>query len=281
MPRSIRDITIAVILTSLGLIMLFSSFDKGQSGTFVNLIYSVFKPVDQFVTFVQKRTAGIFNSYVWLVGVSQENRVLTEEVRLLRTEIMSLREKELENRRLKKILDLKSKLDFPTLVAQIIGEDASGLFRTVLVNKGSDDGVLRDMPVTVPEGIVGKINRSSTVMAQVIMITDPSVSVDCRVERSRERGLLSGSYSYSCLLQYLSKEAQIKQGDLVVTSGLDGIFPRGLAVGTVESVRLSEHGLFLEATVTPTARLTEIEEVVVVLGTQGGFSMESGLERKP
>ena len=132
------------------------------------------------------------------------------------------------------------------------------------------------MPVTVPEGIVGKISRSSTVMAQVMMITDPGMSVDCRVERTRDRGLLSGSYSYSCLLQYVNKGAQIKEGDLVVTSGLDGIFPRGLIVGMIQSIRSSEHGLFLEAVVTPAAKLSEIEEVVVILGIQGGFSIEPG-----
>jgi len=280
MPRSIRDLTIAVILVSLGLIMLFSSFEKGQSGTFVNFIYSIFKPINQTVTFFQKRVSGAFNSYFWLVDVSQKNMALTEEVRRLRTEIVDLREKELENNRLKKILKLKNKLDFPTLVAQIIGQDASGLFRTVLINKGSEDGILPDMPVIVPEGVVGKINRSSNLMAQVMMITDPSMSVDCRVERTRDRGLMSGSYSYPCVLQYLNKEAQIKQGDLVVTSGLDGVFPRGLVVGTVDSVRSSEHGLFLEAVVSPAVRLSEIEEVVVILGMQGGFSMEPGLEGK-
>jgi rod shape-determining protein MreC len=280
MPRSIRDFIIAVILVSLGLIMLFSSFEKGQSGTFMSVIYSVFKPINQTVTFVQERAAGLFNSYLWLVNVSRENSNLTEEVRRLRAQIVSLREKELENKRLKKVLELKSRLDFPTLVAQIIGQDASGFFRTVLINKGFDDGVLPDMPVTVPEGIVGKISRSSPVMAQVMMITDPGMSVDCRVERTRDRGLLSGSYSYSCLLQYVNKGAQIKEGDLVVTSGLDGIFPRGLIVGMIQSIRSSEHGLFLEAVVTPAAKLSEIEEVVVILGIQGGFSIEPGLEGK-
>lgn len=280
MPRSIRDLIIAVILVSLGLIMLFSSFEKGQSGTFMSMIYSVFKPINQTVSFIQGRSVDVFNSYLWLVNVSQKNRDLTEEVRSLRSQIVSLREKELENKRLKEVLELKSRLDFPTLVAQIIGQDASGLFRTVLVNKGSDDGVLPDMPVTVPEGVVGKISRSSNVMAQVMMITDPAMSVDCRVERTRDRGLLSGSYSYSCLLQYVSKGAQITEGDLVVTSGLDGIFPRGLVVGKIQSIRSSEHGLFLEAVVTPAAKLSEIEEVIVILGIQGGFSIEPGLESK-
>ncbi|MFH0960784.1 MAG: rod shape-determining protein MreC [Pseudomonadota bacterium] len=213
-----------------------------------------------------------------IVGVGQENRLLTEEIRRLRTEILTLKEKDLENKRLKKILALKRKVDHPTLVAQIIGEDASGLFRTVLINKGTSDGVLPDMAVTVPEGIVGKIIRSSSTMAQVIMITDPSMSVDCRVERTRERGLLTGSYSYSCVLQYLNKEVKLEQGDLVVTSGLDGIFPRGMVAGTVDSVRSSEQGLFLEAIVTPGAKISEIEEVIVILGTQGGFSMEIGQE---
>ncbi len=280
MPRSIRDLIVTVILLSLGLIVLFSSFEKDQSRAFVSVVYSVFKPINQTVTFVQEKATGLFNSYVWLVNVSRENRDLTEEVRRLRAEIVSLREKELENKRLKKVLELKTKLDFPTLIAQIIGQDASGFFRTVLINKGSDDGVLPDMPVTVAEGVVGKISRSSPSMAQVMMITDPSMSVDCRIERTRDRGLLSGSYSYSCLLQYVNKEAQIGEGDLVVTSGLDGIFPRGLIVGMIQSIRSSEHGLFLEAVVTPAAKLSEIEEVVVILGIQGGFSLKPGLESK-
>ena len=281
MPRSIKELTIVAILVSMGLILLFSSFEKGGKGTFVSFIYSAFKPVDQTITFFQRKVSNIFDSYIRLVGVNRENQVLTEEIRRLRTEIVSLREKELENKRLKKILDLKDKLDFPTIVAQIIGQDVSGLFRTVLINKGSDEGVMPDMPVTTPGGIVGKIGRCSNAMAQVAMITDPNVAVDCRVERTRDRGLLIGSYSYSCVLQYLSKEAKIERGDLIVTSGLDGIFPRGLVVGTIESVRSSEHGLFLEATVSPSARLSEIEEVMVILGSQGGFSMEPGLEGKP
>lgn len=280
MPRSIKDLIVAVVLLGFGLVLLFSSFEKGRSGRFVSVIYSAFKPIQQTVTFVEERVTNLFKSYISLVGVNKKNGELADEVRKLRTEIVSLKEKELENRRLKRVLELKNRLDFPTVVAQVIGQDASGFFRTILINKGSDEGVLPDMAVTVPEGIVGKINRSSAVMAQVMMITDPSMSVDCRVERTRDRGLLTGSYSYSCLLQYVNKEADLKNGDLVVTSGLDGIFPRGLVVGTLQSVRLSEHGLFQEAVVNPSAKLSEIEEVIVILGIQGGFSMEPGLESK-
>ncbi|MGC8659083.1 MAG: rod shape-determining protein MreC [Desulfomonilaceae bacterium] len=280
MPRSIKELIVTVVLLSFGLVLLFSSFEKGRSGTFVTIIYSVFKPFQQTVSFFEGKTNNLLKSYIWLVGVSKKNDELTEEVRKLRTEIVSLKEKELENRRLKRVLELKNRLDFPTVVAQVIGQDASGFFRTVLINKGSDEGVLPDMAVTVPEGIVGKINRSSATMAQVIMITDPSMSVDCRIERTRDRGLLTGSYSNSCLLQFVNKEADLKSQDIVVTSGLDGIFPRGLVVGTLQSVRLSEHGLFQEAVVNPSAKLSEIEEVIVILGIHGGFSMEPGLENK-
>lgn len=281
MSRPIRDISVAVLLLSLGILLLFSSFDRSKGWHFVGVVYSVFKPIDQTVSLLQNKVGEIFHTYLWLIGVSEENRFLNEEVRRLRTEIVDLKEKEYENKRLRKILLLKSKLDYPTLVAQIIGEDASGLFRTVLINKGTNDGVFPDMPVTVPEGIVGKINRSSGSMAQVVMITDPSMSVDCRVVRTRDRGLLTGTYSYSCLLKYLNKDVMLNKGDLIVTSGLDGIFPGGLVAGTVEAVRLSEHGLFREAVVTPGAKFSEIEEVVVILGTQAGFALEPGLEGKP
>jgi len=162
----------------------------------------------------------------------------------------------------------------------VIGEDAVGWYRTFFINRGSDDGVQADMAVTVPEGLVGRVVRSASEMSQVLLVVDPSFSADCRISRTRDRGVISGSLDGGCVLRYISLKSDAKPGDTVMTSGLDGIFPRGLAVGAVEAVRKGDQGLFLEAQVMPAVNFREIEDVLVMLGKQGGFDIRPGLEGK-
>jgi rod shape-determining protein MreC len=166
------------------------------------------------------------------------------------------------------------------LVAQVVGEDATGWYKSIFVNRGSEDGVGCDMAVTVAQGIVGRVVKTTHDMSRVLLLTDPNLSVDCRVARTRDRGLLSGSLERGCILRYINLKSGIAAGDEVVTSGLDGVFPRGLPVGKIEKVRKGAQGLFLEALVTPAVDLSEIEEVLVILGRKGGFDIQPGLEGK-
>jgi rod shape-determining protein MreC len=162
----------------------------------------------------------------------------------------------------------------------VVGEDAVGWYRTLFINKGMDDGVRSDMPVTVAEGVVGRVVNSASDMSRILLLTDPNHSVDCRVARTRDRGVLSGLLERGCMLRYINLKAEIRPGDEVVTSGLDGIFPRGLPIGKVEKVEKGTQGLFLEARVIPAVDFSEIEEVLVVLGQRGGFDIRPGLEDK-
>lgn len=244
------------------------------------ILYTVVGPVQEVVHGVQSRISRVWRGYIALVNVQEENRALKEENRLLRGKNANLTNQESENRRLRKLLNLKAAHEFPARVAQVIGEDAVGWHRTLFINRGADDGIRPDMPVTVAEGLVGRIVRSSGQMSQVLLLIDPNMVVDCRVERTRDRGVLTGALDGGCVLRYLSVKSQIQPGDKVITSGLDGIFPRGLAVGTAESVRKGDQGLFLEARVKPEVDFSELEEVLVVLGQEGGFEIEPNLERK-
>lgn len=280
MPRSIRDIAITLILLGGGLLILFSSGRKSDSGVAARVFYTVMRPVQQVVFGIHSRVGSVWNSYIALVGVRQENQALKEDVRRLKNQNSALMQKESENRRLRKLLDLKAQHEFPSLVAQVIGEDAVGWYRTFFINRGSEDGVLPNMPVTVAEGVVGRVSKSSEGMSQVILITDPNLSVDCRVARTRDRGVLSGSLDRGCVLRYLRLDADVRPGDEVVTSGLDNVFPRGLSIGKVEAVRKSDPALFLEARVTPSVDFAAVEEVLVVLGQKGGFDIGPGLEEK-
>lgn len=280
MPRSIRDVAIILLLIGGGLLIFFSSPKEPEAGPVSRAVYAVLRPFQQVIFAVHSRARNIWYGYISVVNARAESEILKEEIRRLRRENVVLQNKESENRRLAKLLDLKTRYEFPSLVAQVVGEDAVGWYRTLFVNRGSEDGVSPDMPVTVAEGIVGRVVKTSADMARVLLLTDPNLTVDCRVTRTRDRGLLSGSMERGCVLRYINLKSGMAPGDEIVTSGLDGVFPRGLPVGTIESVRKSAQGMFLEALVIPAVDFSEIEEVLVILARKGGFDVQPGLDGK-
>jgi rod shape-determining protein MreC len=280
MPRTVRDIAIVLILIGGGLIILFSSPREPQSGSISRTVYSVIRPFQQAIFSVHFRVKSAWNSYVSLVDVQVENQALKDEIVKLRQENGELLNKEIENKRLKKLLQLKNRNEFPMIASQVMGEDALGWYRTLFINRGSEDGVAPEMPVVVAEGVVGRIMKTSTDMSRVLLLTDPNLALDCRVVRTRDRGVVTGSLERGCTLRYIPINSDVKPGDQIVTSGLDGIFPRGLAVGHVESVRKGAQGLFLEAQIKPAVNFSDIEEVLVILSQKAGFDVRPGLEDK-
>jgi rod shape-determining protein MreC len=280
MPRSVRDIAIILILIGGGLLILFSYPKKPEGGMLSRGLYTALGPLMSGVSSVHTRVKYVWQSYVGLIGVREQNQSLKEEIRKLRRDNATLLDKERENHRLKKLLDLRASHEFPSIAAQVVGEDAVGWYRTLFINRGLEDGVRPDMPVTVAEGVVGRVVNSSSDISRIILLTDPNHSVDCRVARTRDRGVLSGLLERGCILRYISLKSDMKPGDEVVTSGLDGIFPRGLPIGKVEKVEKGTQGLFLEARIIPSVDFSEIEEVLVVLGRRGGFDIRPGLEGK-
>ncbi|MGO9117617.1 MAG: rod shape-determining protein MreC [Desulfomonilaceae bacterium] len=280
MPRSIRDITIALILLGAALLVLFSGKRAGESGTGTRILYTIVRPFQQIGAGFQGHTSAIWQNYINLVGIKQENKALKKEIKRLMAERSSLLNAENENRRLKKLLNLQAQHEFSSLIAVIIGEDSVGWYRTFFLDRGSHDGVTTDMAVTVAEGVVGRIIKCSASMSQVRLISDPNLSVDCRLIRTRDRGILNGSLDGGCILRYLDLRSDVKPGDQVVTSGLDRTFPKGLLIGTVDSIRKGPQGLFLEARVKPAVDFSDIEEVIIILGNPGGFDIQPGLEER-
>jgi rod shape-determining protein MreC len=277
MFRSIRNISIILLLLGGGLVILLSSSQRPEAGPIRGTLYAVLRPFQEAVSAAQLRMRDIWHGYIHLTEVREENKKLTQEVARLLQERTVLLAKDQENRRLRKLLDLKGRYDFPSVVAQVIGEDASGWYRTFFINRGLDDGVRPDMPATVADGAVGRIAESSASVSKVLLITDPSLSVDCRVARTRDRGVLSGSLEGGCVLRYLDHRSGVKAQDEVVTSGMDGVFPKDIPVGTVRQVRQSGQGLFLEALVDPAADFSKVEEVLIIVAKRGGFDVRPGL----
>lgn len=276
MPKSIRDVAIVVILIGCGLVLLFSA--SSGDGVSNRIMYRLLSPIFKVTAAVHRQVSDVWQGYINLRGVKQQNEELKKEIAALRRERAVLVQAETENKRLRKLLGLKVHHEFPSLVGQVVGEDVMGWHRTIFVDRGTEDGVAARMPVTVAEGIVGRVERTSPRMCQVLLITDPNLSVDCRVVRTRDRGILTGSLDDGCVLRYLNPKSDVKPGDEVFTSGLDSVFPKGLPVGRVVAVRQGAQGLFLEAQVTPFVSTSDIEEVIIVLGSGGGYDVRPGLE---
>ncbi len=207
--------------------------------------------------------------YVMLVGVARENDRLRQRVQQLEQEVVRLGEAQESVTRLNALLGMKEVLDGPAQAAQIIGRDPSPWFGTVTINKGEADGVTKHLAVVAPQGVVGQTIATTAHSARVLLITDHNSGVDAVVQRSRARGIVQGALDGSCVMKYLKREDDVADGDRVVTSGLDGIFPGGITVGVVTRVSRGNRGLLQVADISPAAPLDRVEEVLVVRhGTQ-------------
>lgn len=211
--------------------------------------------------------AEVWGHYLYLVDAAEDNRRLTEQNRTLRAVLTQSDEVRLENQRLRLLLDFKEAQEIATLPARVIAEDASSWFRTVMIDKGREHGVVEGMPVVVAEGVVGRVVRSSPRFARVLLITDASSAVASLIQDNRARGVCRGQ-GEQLVFDFVLRQEDVKIGDRVVTSGMGGVFPKGLVVGHVQSVDRHEFGLFQTIAVSPTVDFSHLEEVLVLLRVQ-------------
>lgn len=210
----------------------------------------------------------IWEHYFFLVSVSRENDRLRRELRETKAFNSQCRETQLANGRLRSLLALGQKIKHPQIAAQVVGKDPSPWFQTVMVDKGSDDGVRKGMPVVNPEGIVGLVIEAAGHFAKVMLITDPNSAVDAVEQNSRARGIVKGGTSGYCVFNYVLRKHNISVGDTVVTSGMDGVFPKGLPVGQVANIVKYDAGIFQDVTITPFVDFERLEEVLIVLSSE-------------
>jgi rod shape-determining protein MreC len=224
----------------------------------------IITPIGHLLSTVSSAMSGTWHAYVDLVGVRQEREWLRRRVRELEGQAERAATIESQNARLQALLDLRESMPGQSVAARITGVDASGLFRTATLNKGERDGVQKGMAVVSPAGVVGKVVSTSPNAARVLLLEDPSSGVDALVQRSRARGIVEGSLNGGCQLKYVKHREDLRVGDLVATSGLDGIFPKGVVVGTISRLSREEGGLFQTAEIEPAVDFNKLEEVMVV-----------------
>jgi rod shape-determining protein MreC len=148
----------------------------------------------------------------------------------------------------------------------VIGRDATGLARTLVIDRGEADGITKGAAALAPEGIVGQVFLASAHAARVLLIADHNSGVDALVQRTRARGIVQGTAEGGCGLKYVKRTEDVQVGDTVVTSGLDGVFPKGVPIGHVVAVDKQGQGLFQYAEVAPRVDFGQLEELLVSRG---------------
>jgi rod shape-determining protein MreC len=211
---------------------------------------------------------GGFGGYLPGAGLRRENEELRREVERLRREVQENREQVAAAARLERMLDFRTKTAFAMTAASVIGRDASGLYRTVLIDRGSADGVAHQLAVLSPDGVVGRVIKVFPHSALVLLVSDRSSGIDAIVQRTRDQGVVQGGGSSGCVLKYLDRSAEVEVGDAVVTSGMGGRFPKGVLIGQVSGINQGGD-LFQSVDVRPSAGLDRLEEVWVVTGPPG------------
>lgn len=211
------------------------------------------------------RSAGdVWSRYVDVVDAERDNLALQARVVALEAELLRVAEMESENRRLAGLLDLRSRLQGQAYGARVIARDPGPLSMMLTVDRGARDAVRRGMAVVTPQGVVGRVAEVSTTVSRVVLLTDHNSGIDAVVQRSRARGVVQGGADGTCYMNYLHRDADVQVGDRIVTSGLDGIFPKGLLVGEVVEVGRRHRGLLQAAVIQPGVALDRLEEVLLV-----------------
>ncbi len=251
--------------------------EPARSPWYKQLVLTALNPVSETTNWFSDGLGGIWHHYFALVDAAGENNRLAAEVAGLKGQLVELNEVKSENGRLRALLEMGSSDERRLLGASVIANDPRAEFKTVPIDRGADDGVAKGMPVVGATGIVGRVGEVGARWARVLLITDPNSAVDALIQRSQQRAILVGMMRsvalkrifYLTKLEYLHRTSDVQGGDVVVTSGMDGIFPQGLPIGIVQDVTKSDYGLFTRATIVPYEDMSSLSTVAVLMPKAG------------
>ena len=206
--------------------------------------------------------------------LARQNEELRRQNEVLQRQAQALGEIGRENLRLHQLLNLKEHPGLRTLAARVIGRDASNWWKSIQLDRGSNDGVRESMAVLDADGLVGKTIQVSHGESRVLLLTDPNCKVSAFLQDTREPGVASGvdnafTFSPRCVMTYVNRDAKVKPGETVITSGLGGVFPKGIPVGTTQRAQLNKQtGMYQDVEIKPAVDFRRLEEVVVVVGQE-------------
>ena len=228
------------------------------------LVVSMTAPGLEGLEYVGRSAKQLWLGYFYLIGVRRQNAELERQLEEYKQREVHFQEAEQALTRLETLLDLKRQVALPVIGARVIAYDPTLWSRSAIINQGKAEGVKEGLPVLAPQGIVGRIVGVYPEYAKVMLIVDRKSSADAMVQRTRIRGMLKGKGGNRCSLEFVPKSADVQVGDLVLASGLVGLYPKGLVFGKVTAANKKNPGVFQEIEVSPNVDLSTLEEVLVV-----------------
>jgi rod shape-determining protein MreC len=207
----------------------------------------------------------VWNNYIALVDLKRENTRIKEEIKQLNSSLIAAKEDVRENERLARLLDLRKSVKELTVAATVIGEDVTPWFRSLTIDRGSASGIREGLPVLAADGVVGQTVKVTTNSSRVLLLTDHASGISAMIQRSRARGVVKGRGDNLCSLEFAMRGEDVQVGDQVISSGIGGIFTKGLPIGEVTMVKKGEYGIFQTVTIRPMVSVGHLEEVLVVL----------------
>lgn len=255
-----------VVLVLLILLMSVNSQTRyvGETRTlFERGVMTIFSPVPKFVNWVGTAAQDIHTGYLDMRRAVNENIGLRRQVGSLTTEILKLRQSEGDLKRLRGLLSYAEKFDLQTSMAQTIMLDTAGRFKSIIIDQGSSDGVMVNDVVANANGLVGRVVLTTNDLAKVQLVTDSNCSVGSLVERTRRQGVVRGNGGNVVQMFDIPALSDVQPGDRILTAGIDGVYPRGITIGTVSRAEPGQ-SLFKTVWVKPAADFGTIEEVIVL-----------------
>ncbi len=254
---------VALFVALVFIVMTMSSRESIPVSGIERVTISIISPIQKTVSGTINGTRDIWYTYFMAVRAVEENTVLHQKLGKALEIQNRYEELELENLRLKKFVEFVDTVPDTYVAAQIIARDPSPWFKTIMINKGKKDGLTKGSPVVVSEGIVGQVINVAGNYSRVLLIIDQNSAVDALVQNSRVRGIVKGNNEENCSFVYALRKDQVTEGEMLISSGMDQVFPKGLKIGKISKVTKVHSQLFQDITVETSVDFDKIEEVLV------------------
>ena len=256
---------VVLIVVLVACLVLFAASFGGRFGLFRQLALETLGPVQSFFTSSTAGVASIWNDYISLWEVRDENVRLRATLDQYNNKFNEYTEAYFTYLALTRKLEFREKEPFPSITARVVGKDPSHWFQTIIVDRGENDSIVKGMVARNEDGVVGQVIQVSPNYAKILLANAPSSAVDAMVQKNRVRGILKGAGENGFVLNYVLKKADVSEGDRIVTAGIGGIFPPGVPLGTVSAVRKKQRGMFQEIEVEPAVDFQRLEVVFINL----------------
>lgn len=272
-----------ILFVSIALIFTFTLFSMtvdrsvDREGTWYETLFlGAVSPIQRGTTYASQKIKGIWNNYIDLVDVAEENQLLKQKQKDLESKLLLFGQLVGENNRLRELLKFQKYKGWESVPAHVIAHNPQAEFCLLTIDQGHNAGLMKKMPVISSRGLVGQIYRVGQDSAQVLLLTDPTSAVDARLDGTEARGLIRGRVlttkwdrrHFIAAMEYLDHVLPISVGGMVVSSGLDGVFPEGVPIGTIQSITKDSYGIFQEAEVLPLTNFMTLREVLVITNWQ-------------